>query len=148
MTGDMEVEVEGYPVVVQFSLRWGEMDALGHANNARFFTWFESARIALFEQVGIDAAAPRPVGPILATTTCDFLRPVRYPARLQVGARIGHVGNTSFLTEYQVTIEGSEDPVARGSGVVVMFDYDTGAKVRVSDELRQRLAGMKSHVQV
>ena len=58
----------------------GALDALGHVNNARFFSWFESARIALFERIGVATSGPSEVGPILATTTCDFLRPVVFPA--------------------------------------------------------------------
>ena len=66
----------GFPVLVMFPVHWGEMDALGHVNNARYFTWFESARIALFGQIGVLATREATgIGPILATTTCDFLGP-------------------------------------------------------------------------
>ena len=41
-------------------------------------------------------------GPILATTTCDFLAPVVWPAEIVVGSRIAKVGNTSFVMEYAV----------------------------------------------
>ena len=37
--------VPPFPVEVRFPLQWGEMDALGHANNACYFRWFEAARI-------------------------------------------------------------------------------------------------------
>lgn len=136
--------MQGYPVIVRYPLRWGEMDALGHANNARFFTWFESARIALFEQVGIDASVPSGCGPILATTTCDFLKPIRYPADLEIGARVGRIGNTSFLTEYAVHLAGEPQPAARGSGVVVMVNYTHGTKVPIDDALRSALQALGS----
>lgn len=50
--------MEGFPVVVRIPVLWGDMDALGHVNNARYFAWFESARIALFERVGEKVAIP------------------------------------------------------------------------------------------
>jgi len=126
-----------YPIHVRFPMHWGEMDALGHANNTRYFAWFETARIALFEAVGIVADEPSAVGPILATTTCDFLRPISYPADLVASARVSKIGRSSFVMEYAVSrAEAPDDPCAKGSGVVVLIDYGTGEKRPVPDDLR------------
>lgn len=133
--------LEGFPVVVRFPLHWGEMDALGHVNNARFFVWFESARIALFERVGVLADKPRAVGPILATASCDFLVPVVYPGDIAVGARVSKLGNTSFTIDYAVVREDAQERLcARGSSVVVLIDYASGEKVRVPDDVRAAIA--------
>ena len=91
-----------FHVTIPVTVQWSEMDALGHVNNARFFTWFESARIALFERIGVPTSGPSATGPILATTTCDVLRPVVYPATLRVGVRVSRVGETSISMEYEV----------------------------------------------
>ena len=134
--------LDDFPVVVRFPLQWGEMDALGHVNNARFFTWFETARIALFERIGVLSSRPGPVGPILATTSCDFLRPVVYPGEMRVGTRVTKVGNTSFHMEYAVGRADETELSARGSSVIVLVDYATGAKVPVPDEVRQAIAAL------
>ncbi len=135
--------MDAYPVTVRFPMHWGEMDALGHANNIRYFAWFETARIETFHRIGLTAASPTGVGPILATTTCDFLRPIAWPAELVVGARIPKVGRTSFTMEYAVALEDAPNtPVARGSGVTVLVNYDTGEKVAISDEMRAAIAAL------
>lgn len=135
--------MDGYPVEVRFPMHWGEMDALGHANNTRFFAWFETARIETFRRIGLVATGAPSVGPILATTTCDFLAPVVFPADLVVGSRIAKVGNTSFVMEYAVaTADAPDAPKARGSAVVVLIDYTTGHKVAVPDELREAIAAL------
>jgi acyl-CoA thioester hydrolase len=36
------------------AVRWGDMDAFGHVNNAAFFTYCESARISYFEAIELD----------------------------------------------------------------------------------------------
>jgi acyl-CoA thioester hydrolase len=133
-----------FPVEVRFSIHWGEMDALGHVNNARYFTWFESARMALFEHIGLDTGGVPGVGPILAHTSCDFLAPVTYPAEIAAGTRIARLGTTSFTMQYGVTLLSAEPPrlVARGEGVVVLIDYRTGQKVRIPADLRQALEGL------
>jgi len=125
---------------VALDVLWADMDALGHVNNARYFTWFESARIALLERLGIVAAGPSRVGPILATTSCDFLAPIRYPARVHASARVSKVGRTSLTIDYEVAT--SERVHARGSSVVVLVDYETSAKVEVPDAVRAAIASL------
>lgn len=133
--------MEGFPVVVDVQVQWGEMDALGHVNNTRFFAWFESARIALFQQAGISTVGPGSQGPILATTSCDFLRQVVFPAALKVGVRVASLGNTSVKMEYQVVAEAGA-VVARGTSVVVLMDFHAGTKVPLGPELRAKLSAL------
>jgi acyl-CoA thioester hydrolase len=121
-------------VVIELPVQWGDMDALGHVNNTRFFTWFESARIALFEKIGVSSAGPSSVAPILATTTCNYVAPLHYPAPLRVSARCTKVGETSLTMEYEVASGGRVH--ARGSSVAVLVDYGSSAKVRVPDAVR------------
>lgn len=133
-----------FPVVVTFPVQWGEMDALGHVNNARFFAWFESARIALFQRIGVMADGRRDVGrdlgPILATTSCDFIRPVQYPCTVSIGARVAAVGRTSVTMEYAAWLEGRpHEPCAKGASVAVLVDYATMQKVPVPAEVRARI---------
>lgn len=132
--------MESYPVQLEIPVAWGDMDAFGHVNNTVYLRWFESARIAFFERISIRASRPEKVGPILASTTCDYLAPVAYPATVVVGARLQRVGNTSFVIEHLATKDGA--PVARGSAVVVLIDYRTGEKVRVPDEVRAAITSL------
>jgi acyl-CoA thioester hydrolase len=131
----------GYPVTVEFPLHWGEMDAFGHVNNARYFTWFESSRIAFFQAVGVTMEHRGTVAPILASAHCDYLEPVVFPARLVVGARATKLGNTSLTLEHAVwPAEAPELLYARGASVVVLLNYATGEKVRVPDTVRAAIA--------
>jgi acyl-CoA thioester hydrolase len=130
-------------VSVTIPVLWGDMDALGHVNNARYFRWLESARIALFERIGlIGASASRQtgVGPILATTSCDFLIPVHYPGSIRTDVRVTRVGETSMTMEYEIRDAAAADRLyAKASSVVVLVDYTTMQKVRVPDEMRKAI---------
>lgn len=132
--------MDGYPVRLEIPVAWGDMDAFGHVNNTVYFRWFESTRMAFFERIGIAASRPEKVGPIVASTTCDYLMPVEYPATVVVVARVQRVGNTSFVIEHVATKDGA--PVARGSAVIVLIDYETGEKIRVPDEMRAAIASL------
>lgn len=134
---------EAWPVEVQLPVQWGDMDAFQHVNNTVFLRWFESARIAYFEKVGmptgVGGTAP---GPILARASVDFRQPVTFPDRITSRARIVKVGNTSFTMMYQAVSE-KRGVVADGEGIVVMFDYAKQAKAPLDDELRARIAKLE-----
>lgn len=132
--------MKGFSFCIRFPLHWGEMDALGHVNNTRYFVWFESARIAYVDAIGFGGAHPRAIGPILAHARCDFLRPIVYPAEIVVGCRVAKVGTTSVTMEYAAARADAEDgPCARGESVIVIVEYASGAKVPIDDALRARL---------
>jgi acyl-CoA thioester hydrolase len=141
---------ESWPVEVALIVQWGDMDAFQHVNNTVFLRWFESARIAYFEKVGmptgvgsIASANGAEPGPILARATVDFRQPVTFPDRITARARVAKVGNTSFTMLYQVYSEKLAAVVGEGEGVVVMFDYAKQTKVPVSDDLRARIAKLE-----
>lgn len=124
---------------LEIPIAWGEQDAFGHLNNVFYFRYMESVRMHYLERIGVlRSLEDSGVGVILATTTCDYLRPVHWPATLIIRAGCTRVGNTSFTMEYLVT-DAVGEPVSRGSSVQVMFDYGKGTKVAVPDPIRQAI---------
>ena len=136
--------MQEYPVTIEFPVHWGEMDALGHVNHTRFLVWMESARIALFEQIGLMAQGQPEVGPILANINVDYLAPVHHPATIVCGTRVTGLGNTSFTLEYGVSLNDRPDIlVARASSVIVLVNYVEGRKVKLSPDLRDALEALR-----
>lgn len=125
-------------ITVEVPIAWGDMDALGHVNNTVYLRWFETARIALFDALGVDANRPSEIGPILATTTCNFRRPLAYPGTVRVTASVSRVGNTSFVVDYDIQCDG--ETAADGTSVIVLVNYATGAKIPVPSAMRARLS--------
>ena len=121
-------------------VRWGDMDSMGHVNNAVYFTYCESARMSYFEAVDLPSHAAAPShGPALAAADLNFRQQVRYPAELEVGARVTHLGGKSFTFEYVLFRRGSEEVVADGSGVIAWVDYEQGKAIPLPDSLRQAI---------
>jgi acyl-CoA thioester hydrolase len=115
-----------FPVVISLPIQWGDQDAFAHVNNTVYSRWFESARIAYCLRVGLDGPNPsRAIGPILASITCHFRRPLRFPDSVRIGARIARIGRTSLTMDHLVVGEASGDVAAEGTSVVVVFDYGT-----------------------
>ncbi len=133
------------PVSVEIVVAWGDMDAFQHVNNTVYLRWFETARIAYFERIGVMGAkqAETGIGPILAHATVDYRRPVTYPDRVRVGVNVSAFGTRSFTMSYQVWSEAQQALVATGQTVIVMFDYRGGRAVPVDEELRGAIAAVE-----
>ena len=116
------------------------MDALGHVNNAMYFRYAESGRIAYFTTVGADVGlAGGGEGPILADIQCTFLGQVKYPAELEIGTRTAKLGTKSFTIEAAMFLAGEDTPVATSRAVVVWFDYTQQQSTPLPDALRRRV---------
>lgn len=121
------------------SVRWGDMDALGHVNNTCFFTYFEQVRVEWLEGLDLDWMRGR-VGPVVASTRCDFKRPVVYPAELEILLYAGPPGRTSVSTYYEARETSADDALcAIGEAVLVWVDYEAGRPRPLPEALRAHL---------
>jgi acyl-CoA thioester hydrolase len=124
------VSPEEYRHIEPITVRWGDMDRMAHVNNAKYFTYCESARMSYFDAIRLyEHAEHEAHGPALVSATCNFLRQVRYPAKLAVGTRVSKIGRSTFTHEYLIWRQGSEEVVADGNAVVVWVDYAAGKSV-------------------
>ena len=129
-----------WPVNVVVPVAWGDMDAFGHVNNTVYLRWFETARMDLFVRLGVLERMERDrVGPILASTRCDFRVPVSYPDEIVARAAISRIGNSSYVMAYEVHSTVHDAVAAEGEGVIVMMSYESGEKVPIDAELRTAL---------
>jgi len=129
-----------FPVIVQFPIAWGEMDALGHVNNTIYFRYFESARVAYLTKINfIDPAANDGVGSILASTQCDFRKALAYPDTVAIGARVTEIGSDRFSMEYRVVSHRLQKIAAEGKGIIVSYNYREKRKADLPEVIRQNI---------
>lgn len=129
-----------YPTRLDIAVRWGEMDALGHVNNIIYYRYFEEIRIVYFDKIKLPFCSEgKGLGPILAASSCQFKQAVTYPDTLTVAASVSKIGNSSMTIDYQIYSNKLESIVSTGSSVIVLINYTTGEKVRISDEVREQI---------
>ncbi|MDR3416018.1 MAG: thioesterase family protein [Nevskia sp.] len=113
---------EEFRQFIPMTVRWGDMDALGHVNNVQYFRYGESGRIAYFEPLERDDPQFwKEYGIILASMGCDFLAQVHYPAELEIGTRVTRFGRSSISMLSAIFLGDKVVAVLRGT--VVWFDY-------------------------
>ena len=103
-------------------VRFGEIDALQHVNNAVYLKWFENLRILYFERPGfVDTDRPRPKV-VLRALTLDYADEVKLSDRYVLTGRTVSMGRTSFQQEYGVWIDGRRTTTSTASIVVLGQD--------------------------
>lgn len=141
----MEKLLEGYPVIIEIPVAWGEMDSLQHVNNIAYFRYFESARMAYFYEIDIWSYMDETgIGPILASTECKFRIPLSYPDTVSVGTRITNVDEERFVMKYVVVSHQHQRIAAEGEGVIVSYDYRGKKKAPLPEEIKTRIEALEN----
>jgi acyl-CoA thioester hydrolase len=115
------------------TVRFRDLDSLGHMNNAVYATLFEQARIAFLTR--FDAQV---TNMILARLEIDFRAQVSFGDVIEIEVVPGRVGTKSFELTY--TMRVGERVVAEAKTVLVAYDYEDERPVEVPDAWREALA--------
>lgn len=117
----------------EFDIVWGDMDALGHVNNARYFDYFQEARIEWLRQHQFFLSAAE--GPVVIQIAATFLQPVVYPARLTLKSYIHTPGRSSFFVDHD--LYQGEQLMTQGSSKIVWVDYKRNQSIPLPEAIRQ-----------
>ena len=128
---------EGFPFYEEITVRFRDIDAMGHVNNAVYFTYMETARTAFFGQF-LEIEKPLDLPVILGEASCRYLSPARFGETLRVGLGISRWGRKSFDFIYRID-GGDGRVVAKGRSVMVMYDYAQGQTFPIPAEFRERI---------
>ena len=86
---------------IAMDVRWGDMDAFGHVNNASYLRYIEEARVAWFHSLVSDGAAIDGA-PILAAATMNYRRPIAWPERLKITLQVEKIGGKSLSLGHRI----------------------------------------------
>lgn len=109
---------------ITIDVRWGDMDAFQHVNNATYVTYMEQGRVAYFDALNLwGHSIPATVGPAVVHVACNYRRQVRYPARLEIGTRTRLLRPRRLELETGIFLAGEDTLVADGVCTTVWVDY-------------------------
>ncbi|MDP9044446.1 MAG: acyl-CoA thioesterase [Pseudomonadota bacterium] len=121
-------------------IRWGDMDAMQHVNNASYFRYFETVRLEWMHSIGA-AGDPAREGPAMVNAFCNFIKQLTFPGQVLARHFVAGVGRTSFDT--YMTLERADEPgvvYANGGATLVWVDYKAQKSAPLPDALRAVLA--------
>lgn len=116
----------GRGYLFRMPVRWGDLDLLNHVNNSLYFRYMEEARVNCMKEAGIGVHGDvREI--VLAHTSCDFLRPISWPADLLIDMRLQRIGRSSLEYLAEISMENDpEGPCLRARNIIVGTNTSTG----------------------
>lgn len=125
-------------------VRFGELDVLGHVNNAAYLRWFENLRIHYFREYGVSDYDGVPPKLVLRNIGLDFKAEVKLNDTYVVTGRTVEMRSSSFTMQYGVYVTGKL--TTTGHAVIVNLNNDN-SKRALTDTLKQTFATRDGAVQ-
>ncbi|MET1077476.1 MAG: thioesterase family protein [Pseudomonas sp.] len=119
--------------------RWHDNDLYGHVNNVVYYSYFDSAvNRYLIEVGGLDIHDGAVVG-FVVSSSCDYFASIAFPEAIEVGLRVGKLGNSSVQYELAIFKHGETEACAAGRFVHVFVDRASNRPVALPAPLREAL---------
>lgn len=122
-------------------MRWRDLDAFNHVNNASYLTYLEESRLRWLGSIDgpwfFEDAMP-----VLASTHLNYRRPLTWPARIAVELTCSRVGGSSLTIQHRI-IDADEDTTVYCDGNVTMvwMNPATGRAVSLPQTIRDACSG-------
>ena len=140
---------EGYQHRTPLTVRFADLDTLGHLNHATYLTYMEQARICYVRDVcGWQGFRENwgSLGMILARAEVDYKRPVAFGDAVTVYVRASRLGGKSFDLQYAMYIqhhpqqaENPPQPAAEALTTMVAYDYEAGQTIAIPQAWRESM---------
>jgi len=122
---------------MEMPVRWGDMDAYQHVNNAVYFRYMEQCRMEWFTKLGF-ATVGVDIVPMLVEANCRFIRAVTYPSTVRVTIRVTGVGPKIVETTHDLFV--SDELYASGVCKLLWMSRSANKGVALPDDVRARLS--------
>ncbi len=120
-----------YPHFQPITTRWHDNDAYGHVNNVTYYSFFDTAVNTYLIQVGgLDIHDGEVVG-FVVSSACDYFASIAFPDLIEIGLRVGKLGNSSVQYELAVFKVGESEACAAGRFVHVFVDRASNQPVPI-----------------
>lgn len=111
---------------LEFRPRFSDLDPMGRVSNARFFTYFEEARMAYLSHLGLFVPAGPRLCLLVQRDTCRYQMPVQHHHLVQVFLRTADWSRRGFSFHYLLWLPEEDLLAAQGSTRVTCFNTATG----------------------
>ena len=126
--------------LVTLGVRWGDMDAFNHVNNAEYLRYLEEARVQWIAGIAGVSLTDR-IAPVLVASNVNYRKPIEWPTEIVVELFIEKLGNSSLTMGHRMLASGDSTVLySDGSVVMVWIDTQTGKSVPLPEAVRAACA--------
>ena len=137
----MENELDKFRHQLDLKVRFMDLDALHHVNNARYLNFLEEARIAYSQDVLGLFRDIKQLNVLVARIEIDYLQPILFGDAVKIYTRVNKMGNKSFTFECLVCSvhDGKEKVAAKALQTLVTFDVQKQQTISIPEEIKEKI---------
>ncbi len=135
----MTEKLSEYKFKVPITIRFSDIDAMGHVNNAIYLTYFELARLHYWREV--IQWNIRDHGVIVGRSEVNYLKPIVLEDEITCYVRTTRIGNSSFDVMHVLvkkTPQG-EEICTTAKTVCISYDYLANKSVPIPEGERNKM---------
>ena len=122
----------------EIQMRFRDLDAMGHVNNAVYLTYFEFARTRFYMKHAFKRSL-HDIDFILAHVDIDYVASAEWGDEVEVSVWPSKIGESSFTLSYELRDKKSNRLLATSTSVQVPYDYDQNKTKPIPTEFRRML---------
>jgi acyl-CoA thioester hydrolase len=137
----MEINFKDYQHHIEMNIRFMDLDAMNHVNNARYLNFLEEARIAYSQEMLDLFKNINDLNVVVARIEIDYIRPILYGEKVKVLSRIKSMGKKSFTFDSLICVKKGEELIvaAKAIQVIVAFNPSTNKSTEIPLEMANRI---------
>jgi acyl-CoA thioester hydrolase len=141
----MNSEIEKFRHKISVKVRFSDLDAMGHVNNASYLSYLEEARLAYYNHILKMDTNNLDFNAVIAKIEIDYIDQIRLGDNVEVYTRTAKIGNKSSDVEHLVVVTNNENKkiAAKALTKLVSFDYRKNISVPVSEEAKKTIEGFE-----
>jgi acyl-CoA thioester hydrolase len=131
-------------VKLELRIDWSEIDLFGHVNNLAIMKYVQAARVNYLELVDLmQLQTEKKIGPILASTNCQFRKPLFYPGQVTVYSRVDSIKNTSLRIQH-IVYNDKHEVSAEAHDIIVFYDFNKNTKLAIPEGIRRKIEALEN----
>lgn len=133
-----------YNFYIPIQVRYSDLDAQWHVNNAKFMSYIEQARFEYLVKLGLfDGKSFEDLQVIVADVHIAYKAPILLGQNVRVGVRVARIGSKSLQFDMEIEDADTEAVLATCENVMVAFDFHTHTSKLVPDQWRQVISAFE-----
>jgi len=137
----MKNDINLFKHKIIIEVRFSDLDAMRHVNNAVYLTYIEEARISYFNEVFKRDKSSLEYSAIVARIEIDYLQPINLGDKVEIFTRVSKLGNKSTDIENLILIDRDGNKIAAASVLtkLVAYDYKKLQSIQIPEDVRRKI---------
>ena len=127
---------------IKIKVRFSDLDAMKHVNNATYLTYLEEARIKYFNDLFNLKEEDLEYKAVIGRIEIDYIYPIVLGDEIEVYTRISELGHKSVKVEHVIAIKKDDGLIKAATSVtnLVYYDYKTHKTKLIPEKEKKRIA--------